>query len=201
MTTTPLERRSAGTVHRDILDTASRLFYTHGIRAVSADRILAAAEVSKVTFYRHFPSKDELVVAYLQNMSDRERMLTEAALARFTDRPHELIAWFSRVIGAQSCRPGFRGCAFINAASEYPDASSPVRETVTTHRAWFRSVLVDVATRLGATRPEAVADQLVVLRDGLLVSGYLGERPQALEAGFVSAVESVLKYSGVTSRR
>jgi AcrR family transcriptional regulator len=192
MTATALERRSAGTIQRDILVTASHLFYAHGIRAVSADRIITAAEVSKMTFYRHFASKDDLVVAYLRTISRIEQERTAAALARFADDPHELVAWFSRVVGAQSCRPGFRGCAFINAASEYPDAASPVRVAVAEHRAWFRSVLLDVAARLGAERPDTVADQLVVLRDGLLVSGYLGEQPQALAAGFVDAVESVL---------
>ncbi|CAN5156422.1 TetR/AcrR family transcriptional regulator [soil metagenome] len=192
MSVTALQRRSAGTIHHDILLTASQLFYAHGIHAVSADRIIAAAGISKVTFYRHFASKDDLVVAYLRNLSARERMLTDAALDRFADRPHELVDWFARVVAAQSCRPGFRGCAFINAAGEYPDAASPVRQAVAEHRAWFRSVLVLVAARLGAERAEAVADQLVVLRDGLLVSGYLGERPSALASGFTSAVESVL---------
>jgi AcrR family transcriptional regulator len=198
MAATALERRSAGTVRRDILLTASRLFYAHGIHAVSADRILAAAAISKVTFYRHFATKDDLVVAYLENLSARERQVTDAAMDRFSDEPHALVTWFARAVGAQSCRPGFRGCAFINAASEYPDAASPVRRAVGEHRAWFRSVLVDVATRLGAERPDAVADQLVVLRDGLLVSGYLGERPEILASGFVVAVDSVVAASMIT---
>lgn len=196
MAATALERRSAGTTRREIVSAASRLFYADGIHAVSADRVIAEAHVSKMTFYRHFSTKDDLVVAYLEAMSAVERGATAEARARFADDPAALVAWFGRVIAAQSCRPGFRGCAFINAAGEYPDATGPVREVVSRHRAWFRGVLVEVAGELGAARPDELADQLVVLRDGLLVSGYLGTRPESLAALFVDSVKSV-----VTTRR
>ena len=173
-----------------IVDAAADLFYAQGIRAVSADKIIERAGITKVTFYRHFATKDELVVAYLERRAAWER---DAVLSR-SEAAHgdadETIRLVSEGIGAQACSPGFRGCPFINAAAEYADPEHPVRKVVDSHRAWFHSMLEKLAASVGITDP-AVADELMMLRDGAMVTGYLGNA-ERVSAALLSASRAVL---------
>lgn len=160
-------------VRERILDAANALFYADGIRAVSADRVIAAAGVSKVTFYRHFPTKDDLVVAYLGVRAAAEREVVGTLRARHAGDPCGMLTELARSMAGVSCAPGFRGCPFINAAAEYPDAGHPVRQAVAAHRAWFTGLLGEVLGELDVADP-AVVDRLMMLRDGAMVAGYLG---------------------------
>src|SRR3954465_15057906 len=114
MTETAVRRES--TARRRGLAAATTLFYAEGIHAVGIDRIIAEAAVAKATFYHHFPSKDDLVCAYLNEQSHRIRRSTVPS----GDTPEEEIVSVFDAIGEYACGPGFRGCAFINAAAEYP---------------------------------------------------------------------------------
>lgn len=162
-------------VRERILETASELFYRDGIRAVSADKIIAAADVSKVTFYRHFRTKDNLVVAYLEASAARERHLITEARATNVGRPEDTLSFLATLAGELACRPGFRGCAFVNAGAEYPDADHPVRTTIVTHRNWYLAMFAELADELGADDPAVVADELMMLRDGAMVAGHVGD--------------------------
>src|ERR1700761_8493087 len=103
-----------------IVEAAAELFYAQGLRAVSAEKIIAQVGITKVTFYRHFPTKDELIVAYLERRAKWERDGIAQAREAAGDAPGTFRI-LAEAIGAESCRPGFRGCPFINAAAEYAD--------------------------------------------------------------------------------
>ena len=157
-----------------ILGAATELFYAHGIRAVSADKIIDRVGITKVTFYRHFRTKDDLVVAYLELQAAREREAIDAireSAAGAADAFHA----FAQMIGTASCQPGFRGCAFINAAAEYADPETAVRKVVADHRAWYRETFAAMLDRMGAKEAEDAADEVLMLRDGAMVAGYLSE--------------------------
>ncbi|KAD4060137.1 TetR family transcriptional regulator [Arthrobacter yangruifuii] len=162
--------KSSG-VRERILAQASSLFYLEGIRAVSADRIIAAAGTTKVTFYRHFRSKDDLVVAYLQEQSAAMRARAED----LDPDPCTGLLQFADAMGEQACTAGFRGCPFINAAAEYTEPGHPVRAVVSEHRAWLHSLVAERLEQLGARDAGALADQLLMLRDGAMVHGYVGD--------------------------
>ncbi len=164
-----------------ILAAASGLFYADGIRAVSADRVIAAAGVSKVTFYRHFPTKDALVVAYLGAVADAERAAVDAARAAHPADPAAVLRGYADVLGSESCAPGFRGCPFINAAAEYADPDHPVRAVVAQHRRWLVGTATALLTDLGVPGAARAAEELAMLRDGAMVAGYVGDgaRPVA----------------------
>src|SRR5690242_4292069 len=101
----------ASLARRRLLDTATRLFYNGGIHAVGIDRIIAEAGVAKATFYKHFPSKDELVVAYL----DEQDRLGRAAVAALPKRPpREMVAAILGRISDAATAGGWRGCPFLN---------------------------------------------------------------------------------------
>ncbi len=183
--------RSGPATRARILQAASEQFYADGIRATSADRIIAEAGITKVTFYRHFPTKSDLVVAYLEQQAEAERSWFSSA-RREGDAMGSLLG-LAEGIGAASCSPGFRGCAFINAAAEFSDPHDPVRTTVTRHRQWMLDEFADIAQEAGMPDPAATARQLMMLRDGAMVNGYLGEAASvadSLASSFRSAILS-----------
>jgi len=171
---------SASPTRARILAAANELFYANGIRATSADRIIDEVGITKVTFYRHFRTKSDLVVAYLEGQAAAEREWMRS-VRRPGDPVGSLLA-FAESIGTVSCTPGFRGCAFINAAAEFPDADDPVRHTVDAHRRWMLAEFAEIAAEAGASPVPSVAKQLMLLRDGAMVNGYLGEPADVAES-------------------
>lgn len=163
----------AANVHRDkLLETAAALFYSEGIKGVGVDRILAEAGSTRATMYRHFPGKEALVAAYLDREDAIIRGYFEAAGAA-GGSPIELVALVIDGIAEDAERYHRRGCPFINAAAEYPDAQGEVRQIIERHRAWFRTTLAGVCEAAGIEDPAKVAASLVLLRDAALVGVYL----------------------------
>lgn len=185
-------------VRERILAAADEHFYAEGIRAVSADRLIAAAGVSKVTFYRHFPSKDDLVLAYLAGRSAFERHALEQFRAQTGNACNTLLA-IASAIADSSCSPGFRGCPFINAAAEHADPTHPARKAIAAHRAWFATFLKGLLAEMGIHHPDTVADQLIILRDGAMVSGYLDSDPTARTDSIVRAGRAVIDAARASS--
>lgn len=181
--------RSGAATRARILEVASELFYAEGIRATSADRIIEQVGITKVTFYRHFRTKSVLVVAYLEEQAAAERAWMEGV--RRKDDPVGSLRALATDIGAVSCKPGFRGCAFINAAAEFSDPDDPVRSAVDAHRCWMLAEFADIAADAGIKDSQMVARQLMILRDGAMVNGYLGD-PAALGASLAAAFTSVV---------
>ena len=174
-----------------IIEAATELFYAQGLRAISADKIIERVGITKVTFYRHFRTKDDLVVAYLERRAELERTDVVATLARADGDVDEAIRLLAENVGAVSCAPGFRGCPFINAAAEYTNPDHPVRQAVAVHRRWFKAVLEEMIAPLGLSEPTSTADQLVLLRDGAMVSGYLGD-PATVSRSLHRAARAVI---------
>jgi AcrR family transcriptional regulator len=179
-------------VRERLVEAASELFYAQGLRAVSADKIIERVGTTKVTFYRHFRTKDELVMAYLRGRAAIEREGIGAAIAHAGGDPEVALRLISEGIGAIACRPGFRGCPFINAAAEYPDPDSPVRRIVDEHRAWYRTTFEQLIAPLGLPDQDAVADELMLLRDGAMVAGYLGD-PARAGGAFLRGCQAVIR--------
>lgn len=180
-------------VRERILASAARLFDANSIRMVSADKIIADAGITKVTFYRHFPSKDHLVVAYLDGQL--EQLMAAAAEARAVKQDAcAVLLYLAAIYGSAACRPGFRGCAFINAAAEYPAEDHMVRAAVERYRTWLHNVVRELLADLGVDRPGIVADQLIMLRDGAMVQGYLGN-PAAVADSLVTAGRAIISAS------
>ena len=174
---------SAMPARRRLLETATRLFYAEGVHAIGIDRIIVEAKVAKATFYNHFPSKDDLVVAYLDEQ-DRLGRAAVAALPR--QPPFEMIVAILGRIGTAADAGGYRGCPFLNAAAEYPDRSSPVRRLIERRRAWYRETFERLVTEIGGPQPAITAGLLVALSDGLLESAYLDDPatvPALIRAG------------------
>lgn len=176
--------------HDRILDTAFRLFYARGIRAVGVDLIIAESGVAKATFYKHFPAKDELVLAYLDRVDGIwTGQLRAAAEAAGPEPVDQLVGMFDAL--STACRrDGYRGCAFINAAAEAVPGT-PVHDRTVAHKqavlAWVR----DLATQAGAVDPDSLARSLTLLLDGGLSDGALAADPEAPVAAKAAARQLV----------
>ena len=147
-----------------ILDTAERLFYREGIHTTGVERIAAEAQVSKRTLYRHFPSKNDLVVRYLRRINDAGGIRNEQALdTRGATARNRLLAIFD---GPPVDR--FRGCPFHNAAVEAADEMPGVHDIVHEHKLQFIARLTDAAAEARAADPYQLGHQLAVLFEGAL---------------------------------
>jgi AcrR family transcriptional regulator len=175
-----------------ILTAATQRYYADGIRAASADRLLAEAGVSKVTFYRHFPTKDDLVVAYLRRTAELERTVVGAQCSAHPDDPLAVLRWYADSVGELSCGPGFRGCPFINAAAELADPEHPGRRVITEHRAWLTAQAAALLAQLDVSDPVDKAEQLMMLRDGAMMAGYVGRAPESVSQWLIAAGRAVL---------
>ena len=176
-----------------IIDAATQLFYAQGLRAVSAEKIIALVGITKVTFYRHFPSKDDLIVAYLERRAEWERNAILTVRQMTGDDVPSVFRIVAEAIGAESCSPGFRGCPFINAAAEYPDPQHPIRQVVDEHRRWFKRTIEEMLNEIDVPDASRVADELVMLRDGAMVSGYLSE-PRIVANALYNAGRAVIEF-------
>jgi AcrR family transcriptional regulator len=161
-----------------ILDSAARLFYAYGVRAVGVDRVIAESGVAKATLYKHFPGKDDLIVAYLDRVDDVWRgQLAEAAAAAGDDPRDRLVGAFDALVSATR-RDGYRGCAFINTAGEC-DPRGRVHARTVAHKDAVREWLADLAAQAGAADPDRLARALSIILDGGLAAGALDGDPTA----------------------
>ena len=163
-----------------LLQAADDLFYEEGIHSVGIDRIIERADVAKATLYSTFGSKDELVRAYLggRQVAWRERMV--AGLERF-DNPRDRLLGVFDVLGESTARPGYRGCAFVNASAE-AQPGGVVEQASDIARAGRREFFRQLAVDAGVPDPDYVAGVIVLLFDGAAVGGRMDRDPGAAKA-------------------
>jgi AcrR family transcriptional regulator len=152
-----------------LFQTAARLFYQHGYRAIGVDTIAAESGIGKMTLYRHYPSKDDLIVAYLrdsnQDFWDQFEQITKDA----PTAGEKLLAFFE-ALQSYVLSPDCYGCPFINVAAEYPEPDYAGHQVALEHK---RSVLArfrQLAEKTGARQPDALANALFLLMDGAYVA-------------------------------
>jgi AcrR family transcriptional regulator len=176
-----------------LLETAARIFYAEGINTVGVHRIVEEAGVTLATFYRHFPSKQHLILAYLQRVHD-DFASRAAAAKEAAEEPGDVLRSIGTNITAQLLEPGFRGCAFINAASEFEDPDGPVLRAVLAHRAWFYALVRDAFASAGHPQPDLAAGHYVMLRDGATTAGHLGDPSEARDT-FQRGLAGLLRFT------
>jgi AcrR family transcriptional regulator len=174
-----------------LLATATRTFYAEGIHSVGVDRIIAEAKVTRATFYRHFPGKEDLVLAYLQAADQAIRRQVDVAIAAGLPAP-DIVRAVAESIARDIQSAGFRGCAFLNAVAEYPDSDHPVHRAVLAHRQWFLDTINTLMASIQQTEADPAAQHFVMLRDGAMAAGCLFDRVQICET-FLRGVEGLIR--------
>jgi AcrR family transcriptional regulator len=170
----PKAKPRRGPVAADrIKKTARDLFYRQGIRAVGVDEIVAKAGVTKPSLYRSFSSKDELAAAYLRDYDGEFWARFDSACAAHPGDPKQQLLEYLRGLAQRAQRSDYRGCGLSNAAVEYPAADHPARLVAEDHKQRLRVRLTEMAKGMGAKKPEVLADGLLLLIEGVFVSGQL----------------------------
>jgi AcrR family transcriptional regulator len=164
-------------ISHQILSIAGTLFYSEGIRAVGIDRIIDETKVAKATLYRHFPSKDHLVAAYLQQRHDRVMGSLHEALNTEAIPRNQLRLIFERLY-EKADSPEFRGCAFALAVAEHGD-SERVVSVARTHKKMVADIFRDVISKVAVNADQAAA-HLALLYEGALATVAVARDPQAV---------------------
>ena len=145
---------------------AADLFYRKGIRAVGVEEIVNEAGVAKISLYRSFRSKDDLIVAYLEQRNTEFWQQWEERFADVENDPRALLDAIMNYLARRTTQAGYRGCPFINYAVEFPDASHPGHRVVEANKREWRRRFTAIAEALGAPKPKLLADSLLLLVEG-----------------------------------
>jgi AcrR family transcriptional regulator len=175
----------AGPGGRERLERAAYdLFSRQGVRSVGVDTVISEANVAKMTLYRNFSSKDELILAFLRR---REELWTDAWLraevSRRVSDPIDRLLMVFELLDEWFREPDFTGCPFITTMLEHPDHASMVRRASVAHLATVREFLRELAEAAGVSDPEALARQCQLLMHGAIVAAVGGDPDAARRAG------------------
>ena len=154
-----------------LLETAARLFQEEGFHSVGIDRVLSEAGVAKMTLYRHFASKEELIVSCVEHYSESRRLLLEEAWERSEVDPRAAVLELFDALCAKASDPNFPGCPTQQAAGEFPGREHPVHQAAARCKAAMRDGLRDLAARCGVSDPKDCATVWFILAEGVLSVG------------------------------
>jgi AcrR family transcriptional regulator len=160
-----MARKLNDALRQQIIDTAGQAFYAEGYQAVGVDALAERTGMSKMTLYRHFPSKDDLIVAVLDRFSANAAAHYQALMVPHATARAKLLAVFEW-IAQRAQSPACAGCAFQNSAAEFPEHDAPAHRAALANKAATRAAYLEQAHALGARDPEQLADQLLLLTDG-----------------------------------
>ena len=173
-----------------ILATADRLFYNEGIHAVGIQRVIAESAVTRVTLYRHFPSKDDLISAYLERRAQYDRDQVSGIIEAHPDDPRRALTELATALTRDDFAAVRRGCPFINASAEFT-GSHPARLHAHDIRRWVTDRFEELLVRLGHRDPRPTAAQLMMVRTGAVVSGAL-DATDGLNADFLALWDKLI---------
>jgi AcrR family transcriptional regulator len=174
-----------------ILATANELFYREGVRAIGVDTVVERSGVSKTTLYRLFESKDALIAAFA---AERDRLNWEwwdRIEKQHPDDPRALLKALLSEIARRIGGPAYRGCPFLNLATEFPDDNHPGRIAARANKKELRARLATVVAKLGVADPSRVASQMALLINGAYATGIVA-KPADLKGDLVDAAMKLL---------
>ncbi len=166
----PRTQTAGAHAHEHLLRAAAELFYREGVRAVGVDAVVERAGVNKMSLYRQFSSKDDLVLAYLKGADERFFERFETSIAKHPGSPVRQLNQYFTDLAARASAEDYRGCPFVNVAAEFPDAAHPARRLVADNKARLVERLTSLASEGGAAEPLALAHALALLIEGVYAS-------------------------------
>lgn len=162
---------STHSARKRILDTAADLFSQQGYRAVGTDTIIEQAGVAKMTLYRHFPGKNVLICAYIEQTIENFWAWFDHVIAQHPDSPREQLIAIFEGLATTVAEPTFSGCSCLSAAIEFPQLDHPAHRLALQHKQEVQARFQDLSARAGAQQPVMLATQLLLLMNGLLMQG------------------------------
>jgi AcrR family transcriptional regulator len=176
-----------------IFKTACGLFYRHGIRGVGVDMIASAAGTNKMSFYRAFHSKDELVAEYLRDQEREGWAWWDSIVAPHAGDPRAQVEALFDSHVARTCQKSSRGCAMANAAAEISEPDHPARAVVEQFKRELRRRFRQLAVDLGAHEAEALGDALMLLFEGSLLTRLTFDSQQGPARNAAAAARALMR--------
>lgn len=187
------KRTPSNVVRKRILDTATDLFYRHGIANVGINEVIEKAGVARMSLYHHFSSKDDLILAVLDHISAQRIQAIGNSISGCSATKCRLLAIF-QILQETVKEETFRGCAFINAAIERANPGDPVHARVAEHKRMLQETFLKLAKEAGADRPDLLAGQLMMLWDGAITQAYIHQDPEIVSSA-VDAAKKLIEAS------
>lgn len=190
----PTSRGETTRLARDkVFEVAADLFYRKGIRAVGVETIVKEAGVAKISLYRSFASKDDLVVAYLEDRNATFWRQWDERFARFDDDPEAQLEAIAAYLARRTTQPGYRGCPFINFCAEFPDRSHPGHRVVEANKREMRLRFLRIVEAVRAPRPDQLADGLMLLVEGTYAISQTLGGPKGPGVAIISAAKALIR--------
>ena len=175
----------------ELVQNALKAFYGGGFHAIGMDRLAKETGVSKTAIYKHFRTKDDLILATLRLRDEQFRnWMVRRVEALASDPKEQLLATFT-ALGEWFDEPAFKSCMFIKASSEYQDRDNPIHQTAAEHKKLLLKYLTQLATDAGLSKPDAVAQQLLIIKEGAIVLAHLHD-PKKIAASARQAAEVII---------
>jgi AcrR family transcriptional regulator len=175
-----------------ILATASELFYREGIRAIGVDTVVKRSGVSKTSLYRLFDSKDALIAAFAAEKDQLFWTWWDGVEEQHAGDPRALLEALLSGIAEKIGRPTYRGCPFLNLATEFPDQNHPGRVIARDNKEEMRARLATIVAKLGVRDPNRTASQIALIINGAFVTGLMAE-PDDLRGDLVDATNALVR--------
>ena len=179
----------------ELVQKALQAFYRNGFHATGMDMLVAETGISKTSMYKHFRTKEDLILAVLRLRDERFRNWLYRRMEELADTPREqLIAMFD-ALEEWFGEPGYKGCMFIKASSEYQVASHPIHMQSADHKRMLESHITELAEEAGLSDPGGLARQLLLLKEGAIVTAHLGHTTHPAQDAKAAAIQLVNAHS------
>ena len=179
----------------ELVQKALDVFYRNGFHATGMDMLVDQTGISKTSMYKHFRTKEDLIIAVLRLRDEHFRNWLYRRMEELADTPkQQLIAMFD-ALEEWFDEAGFKGCMFVKASSEYQDASHPIHQQSADHKRMLERHMIELALKAGLTKPEALARQLLLLKEGAIVTAHLAHTDNPAQDAKAAAVLLVDRHS------
>ena len=178
----------------ELVQKALKAFYRNGFHATGMDMLVAETGISKTSMYKHFRTKEDLILAVLRLRDEQFRNWLYRRMEALADTPgQQLIAMFD-ALEEWFDEPGYKGCMFIKASSEYQDAAHPIHKQSADHKRMLERHVTELAEKAGLANPNALARQLLLLKEGAIVTAHLGHTDNPAQDAKAAAIQLLECY-------
>lgn len=175
----------------ELIQKALKVFYRDGFHATGMDKLVSETGISKTSMYKHFRTKEDLILAVLRLRDENFRNWLYRRMEELADTPEgQLIAMFD-ALEEWFSETEYRGCMFIKASSEYQEASHPIHKQSAEHKRMLEDHILDLARKSGLKEPGRLARQLLLLKEGAIVTAHLRHTDNAARDARMAAIELI----------
>ncbi len=184
------------TKRNELVQKALEAFYQNGFNATGMDTLVKETGISKTSMYKHFRTKEDLILAVLRLRDENFRNWMYRRMEELAKSPRDqLIAMFD-ALEEWFSEPGYKGCMFIKASSEFQDASHPIHKQSADHKRMLERYVTELATKAGLPEPDKLARQLLLLKEGAIVTAHLGHTENAAQDAKTAAITLLRLHAG-----